>query len=836
MSRVPIRISAAQGFTGGVVTLTANGVPADDQASFDPATLTFPAAAEGAVTLQSTLTLTSQSDVSGPPGNVSITATGGGAADSSPTFTVSRVPPRITSLTDSSGTQQLHGGQTPQGASSDLGTVVIVHGQGFCPGSTVYFGNALASAPTQGPFTDGLGPFGDETAIRTSVPGLATSGNVYVVPQGQNLTSAGTATAPFSVDSYRNLNGFSFGNSDQFQSRVGGYSFTDVSAVFGDAATHISVNPCWPFGDCTLVTPIPDPFALLFWKIADAALQGGQCFGFSLASQRLLHGDQNFSAFPLQPGVNQASVWNLLGPDAPDGSSGASASVAHFIHLMHLEQLSAEALHFSWTTSISNDLTGSQASIMDDVTAALNSGEDPLIELGYGSDGHAVVAYGVDQANGSSVVGNGDRVIDVYNPNYPFTRDENASDGSAHQAVLLTSEIVVHPGGNWEFQGFSPEWHAGPGSLIVMPYGVVPVQPTLPTTLSGLVDLVLGSAGATQVTDSYGHTLLNSDGSINRNPATRIADATRFAVLSGTAKPGPDIFLFGRPGAYTTTAHGTANGEYDDALFGHGMAASISAAATPAVTDGISVPATLDGLQFGQTGGAMSRSPRTATVQIVVNGSQGSQRTATLDTSVPTSGHAGVMFDTAHDSVQVTAGNQPTSSSLSLSWVGPHGLPQTFAAPAVHLAAGDRATFTPANWSSLQSNGVTLRVVHRNGETTTRTLVNRIRHAARYTVALKVVRAGATRRLTIAIRFIRLAPGSSALVTWEVLKARPLVAKHTVLLTGPKLHRGLVSQTFPFKGVRSARYTFQASVDLLSAARGGMYTSQRVSRVQRFRG
>jgi hypothetical protein len=645
------------------------------------------------------------------------------------------------------------------------------------------------------------------------------------------LGSAATATAPFIVDSYRNLNGFSFDNSDTFQNNVGGYSFGDVSDVFGYEQTHISVNPCWPFGDCSIVTPIPDPFALLFWGIADQALRSGQCFGFSLASQRLLHGNQSFGAFPFQPGAAQTSVWNLQGPDAGTGPSG---QVAHFIHLIHMEQFSREALGYWLTKATANALFGSQSSLMDDLTSALNAGDHPLVELRNGSEGHVVVAYGVDQANGSSLVGNGDRVIDVYNPNQEFTTGENAIDGSAHRDVLSTSEIVVHPDGHWEFQGFDPEWHGGPGSLIVVPYGVVPVRPSLPINVSGLISLLFGSAHATQVSDSHGHTLLNPDGSINTDPATRIADATQFATLSGTAKPGPGIFLLGHAGTYTTTVQGNADGVFHEALFAHGMAASISAAATPAVADRISVPANADGLQFGQTGRATSTPPRTAKVQIVVDGPQSSKRTATVVTSVPVTGQAGVHFNAARDTVAVTAGNQPTSATLSLSWIGPHGFPQTFVAPTVHLAAGDRATFTPADWASLQSSRVTLLVANRNGRTTTRTLQNGIRPAGRYTVALRIAGTRADRRLTITTHFIRLPQGSSALMAWQVLNGRALVAKRTVLLNARRLHRGSVVRTLAFTGLGSGHYTFRGIVELLSPTQTGTYLSQQVSRGERF--
>jgi hypothetical protein len=830
--QVPITVTAASGFSGSV-TLSATGVPADDQASFSPATLTLPGQTH------STLTLTSQSDISGPTANVTIVATGGGATDAYDTFSVSRVPPSITSLTGLSPTDKLSGGRTPQGDSPDQGTVVVIHGQGFCPGSTVYFGNTLALAQTEGPpATDGLGPFGDETVLMTSVPSLATSGNVYVVPQGGTLLTPGTATAPFTIDSYRNVDGFSFDNSQQFQDRVGGYSFDDVTDVFGYDQTHVSVNVCWPF-DCTVASPIPDPGALIFWGIANAMLQDGQCFGFSLATQRMLHGDQIYAAFPAQSGLTADNAWNLQGPDGANGASGASSTLAHYVHLMHLEQLSSQVLNFWLTNATANLFAGSQGSIMGDVTAALNRGDHPIIMLQNGFSGHAVVAYGVDQANGSSEVGSGDRVIDVYNPNAEFKTGENAIDGTAHQAALASSEIIVHPDGHWVFPGFLPQelWSGGPGSLVVMPYGIVPVHPTLPTgSLTGLFDLVFGSAGATQVTDSSGHTLLNSDGPINTNPTTGIAGATQFATQSGSATPGPGIFLFGHTGTYTTTVQGNRTGVYHDAFFAHDTVMSLTAATTAGSTDAISAPASIDGLQFGQISGAAPSTSRPATVQLVVNGAQQSQRTATIVTSVPADGRAGVAFDATHNAVEVTAGDDPASYTLSLSWTGLHGLPQTFVMPKVQLAAGDQATVTPGNWSSLQSTRVILRVRHKNGRTTTRTLKNRTHPTGRYAVALKTSRTRRTERLTISTRFARSARGSSALVTWEVLRGRRLLAGHTVSLTAAQVRHGLVKRTFSFKVAGSARYVFRGVVELLTPTDTGAYTSQKMTRQRGFRG
>ncbi len=822
--KIPITVNAASGFSGPAA-LEVQGLPSDDQATLTPSTLTLPGQT------QATLTLTSESDTAGPAGEVTVTASGSGVTDSSSPIAVSRVAPSITSVTNPAGSEQLSSGQTPQGGSPDLGTSLAVHGFGFCPGSTVYFGNSLAQATADGPSPDGRGQYGDGTALFTSVPSLATSGSVYVVPPG-----GPTASAPFTIDNYRDTDGFSFNNNQAFQDRVGGYSFSDLTDVFGASQTYASINPCWPFGTCTVVTPIPNPGALILWGIANEALQDGQCFGFSLASQRFLHGDAILPAYPAQPGLTASSVWDLQGPDPSATTSGASGSIAHYIHLMHLEQISSEALHFWLAQAASNLISGDQTSIMDDVTNRLDRGDHPLVELRNGTSGHVVVAYQVDRDFGNSDFASGDRVIDVYNPNQQFTTSENNSNGNAHESALSTSEIIVHPDGSWVFDGFDPSWHGGPGSIVVVPYGTVPTQPTLPATLSGLFDLLFGSAGATQVTASDGHTLLTADGDINNDPATKIDDATQFATLSGTNAPGPGIFLLGHPDTYTTTVRGKAAGSYHDVLFGRGMTASLTTGTAAGVVDRLSVPAGADGLAFGQTSGTTSAATRDTKVQVVVNGAQDSKRTATIATTMPTGSQAGLAFTATHGAITVTSGGSPMSFKLTLSWLGPDGVPQTFAAPAVDLAAGARASVTPSSWSSLQSGAVTLRVVSRNGSVMARTLRNEARAAGRYTIALKVARHGSRRRLQIKSRFTRVPSGSVALITWEVRRGRRLVAHHSVSLTGHKLRRGLVLLTYSPPHLTRRDYTFQGAVEMFSPAKGGGFVSQRRIQLRRFLG
>jgi hypothetical protein len=832
--QVPLTVQAPSGYTGSLSLSVGTG-PSDDSASISPTALNYPS------DKQATLTIKSQSDLSGPSGTIPVTVTGNNGISTTWYVPVVRVAPSITRVTDSSGATTLTSGQVPEGGNL-IGTNLVIRGQGFCPGSTVYFGNAKASADVIGPVQDGIGTYGDETAILTNVPALATSGDIYVIPPGGTMSgsggSAGTATAAFKIDSYRDVNSFSFDNGDTFQNAVGGYSWSDMKQVFGSQNTDIYVNPCWPFGDCSFDTDVPNPIALIWWGIADASLGDGQCFGFSLSSQRLLENVGSFneyvSSFPLQSGLSGSSVWNLQGPD---GNGGPGPALSHYIHLTHLEQLSSQALHFWLSKATGNAVNGSQTSLLNDVTDAIDAGQYPLVELRNGTAGHVVVAYAVDETDGDPRVATGDRVIDVYDPNRPFSTGENALDGSSHQTTLQQSQIIVHPNGHWTFYGNfetpMTEWSGGPGSLVVMPANVVPVQPSLASNVSGLLDLVFGSADGTQVTDSDGHTLLTSDGSINTSKSG-IQDATQFATLTGSDKPGSDIFMLGHPANYTTTVRGTGTGQYHQVLFSDGDGATITASATKSDTDSITASANLSGLQFGQSKGSTSGGSRSASVQLTGH-SGANQITATVATTIPTSGRAGVAFTGNDAGVQVTAGDRPTSATLTLTWTGPDGLPQTFVAPAVKLAADDRADFTPSSWSALGSGHLTLSIRHRNGNTTRLVLHNRAKAADRFSVTLGIVKKGKRRKLQVTIHIRKLVSGSDALVTWEVIRGEKLAAKHVMSLSGKKLRRGTIHETFAFKPSPTA-YTFRGKVALLSPAKASGYVSQQIQRSKTFKG
>lgn len=807
----------------GAISLSLSGVPSDDQASLNPSTVS---PSTGTNSAKSTLTLSSASDATGATSSVTITGTSGQVTESSTPMLIERVAPTITGMTPG-------GGQTPQALQP--GTPVKIEGHGFCPGTTVDFGNSLAATTPTSISNDG-------TTMQTSIPRLGTSGNVYAVPSGGSISSPGTAQYPgFNVDSYRNTNGLAFDNSSAFQNREGGWHFSDISDVFGYDQTHYSVNPCWPFGDCTIASPVPTVGALLEWGLVNAIPWSGQCFGFVLSTQRLLHGDEHYSNFPLQAGKIYKTVWNLQGPDASDGTPGASSDLGHYVHDVHIEQLSGEFMNYWLGETEKNLIFGTQSSIINQVKSALAGGDHPIMAMINGGvsglvhgEAHAVDAYDVEPGS------NGDMIIDVYNPDAEFKTSEDTDiTGSTHLQAIQNSQIIVHPDGHWEFKGFNPEWHGGPGSLVVVPYGTPPVQPTLLTSLSGLLDVTLGGASDSQVTDGSGHTLLNPDGTVNTSATTGISDATRVAPITDGNKPGPSIFVFGKAGAYDQTIVGKKKGSYDNFILGSGTGASVKAQSITGSKDSLSLLPGKGTLQFGQIGGNGRDTSRRVSAQVFTAAADGSQRTADIGTTMSTQGLGSMSFNGAKNVVTVSAGKQAMNYTLSLSWAGVHGYPQTFAAPKVNLPAGASASLTPVRWTSLQSSAAKLTVTKKDGSKTTRMVKNMLHGENSYTVTLKVAkpRGAASRKLTIETKIKKLVKGSTATLVWQVLKGSSMVGSHTVSLPATKLHKGLLHSSFRYSNVKAGgKYMFKAQVAVFTTATDGSTLSQSESKSKAFHG
>jgi RTX calcium-binding nonapeptide repeat (4 copies)/Beta-propeller repeat len=358
------------------------------------------------------------------------------------------------------------------------GTSVTLIGAGFTPGARVQFGVPGVLSPAFQATAYFVSSDGDELSVR--VPRLAVDGPLTVITDNGAITS----TESFTVNNYRNTNGFNFHN-PSFN-----ISFPMVRDVFGYRQTNITIPN--PFGD-DFVTPIPSPHALLFTAILASVFdsQGG-CFGMAYTSEYLQHHPEQINANYGLPGGAAPTVFNLV----PNGELMAQ------IERNHLLQASAEVMNYWLSWAGSHDA----ASTRDMLRDLLRQGENPLISIRNGSNisnGHVVSAYDIeDDSDGYDIlVYDSNReyqTADVSDPSAPgslISQSERAHP-AWHEAQENYSRIHVH-GNEWAYIMAGGEvWHGGFGTLMVLPYGNVPTNPTIPTSLSGLATMLFGSLDA----------------------------------------------------------------------------------------------------------------------------------------------------------------------------------------------------------------------------------------------------------------------------------------------------------------------------------------------------
>jgi hypothetical protein len=661
------------------IDLSVTGLPPGVQATLDPSSVGAPS--DGGFVNVVTLILTDVTYQQITPESVTVEATSG-SQTSTLTLFVQGLAGSIDSFEPTSGL-------TPQ--SGRQGTEVVLQGVGFCQESQVAFGlSTLTGQPIAKAKPTSISADGRE--LHVNVPDLATDGPLAVItPSGHQIIS----TDVFRVQSYRNTDGFSFENYP-----YGGINFDDTVELFGFAQTHL-------FG-----TPIPNPLVGIFIVVFNAFFGGHEsCYGFCLASQRLLHGDQSFSPFPPS---GATTVWRLQGPIAP------SAQLAHYIHIQHIAQLSAENVHFYLARSVGN-IGASGDDIRSQVVSLLASGDHPIIALRKSSsEGHVLIAYDLEEGDGE-----GDFYIDVYDPNIPFVGEENVN-GELHKTLEQASHIHVFPDGRWHYPLYKHDcncphnWDGDASGLIVIPYGVPPVQPTIPTSLDGLTTVISGDGThTTQIADAQGHTLLRPDGTLNTDPATRLPQATPFAPLDITG-PASEMYLLGGAGPYTHTVKSTSSGGYRYTLLSPGFAARVeNAAASPGVDDELLLHPQSLSLQF-----RTDEASRAITVDLLVQVNDGDVRIATITTTSFKGTRDGFAFDQPQQPLTYTHSGAATDYTVVFEGTNAQHQRVKFFTPSLHIEPNDTAMFSQADWHHLGRTTVTLTVTHRDGTRSVRTLKN----------------------------------------------------------------------------------------------------------------
>jgi hypothetical protein len=302
------------------------------------------------------------------------------------------------------------------------------------------------------------------------VPRYAVNGPIEVIePDGVALASAQT----FIVNNYRNTFAFSFSN---FTFNI---DWNNVKGEFGGNQVDFTF-----FGNDT---GIPNPFALLFWGISAAALNGkGACFGMALTSVLLSEYEPSqINASNGLPNGAAPIVYNLQ----------RNNSLDEMIEQNHLAQFSSEIINAYGNWQLS---AHSAASVYNQINNALLAGDHPIISMQAGAN-HAVVPYDLEPGP----KGNGDYYIDVYDSNRPFNGDgSEITSITDHASIEGVSRIYIDPAAGWSFTMADNSTHSGGyGTLQVYTASLVANGVTMPLSLNGLGNIIFGANVSTVLGD-----------------------------------------------------------------------------------------------------------------------------------------------------------------------------------------------------------------------------------------------------------------------------------------------------------------------------------------------
>ncbi|HEY7329530.1 MAG TPA: SdrD B-like domain-containing protein [Gemmataceae bacterium] len=591
-------------------------------------------------------------------------------------------------------------------------TLLQITGFNFDPLDVIFFGNDQAKATLHQVSTN---PDGSET-LDVFVPDLATTGPLVAFSPRTNRFT--TLLSNFTVDSYRNVNGYSFDNDGKTPEGATNpdFSFDELTTVFGGDQTDVTF-----FG---FDTGIPSPIAYVELGVINHFLSPsiGLCLGFSVSSARFSLGlvptynidgqSEQIEGYPTtntDPNTT-STVWQLTNSD----------SLRQLIRLTQLEQTSDEVLgHYA--TQVAADEVHGVSNLINDVKSELAQGRPVPIGLLLPDGGHCVLAYNVEDGPG------GTETLDVYDPDLPYDASKEESntastlvtgveDGTAHAKSVQRSTITFDSSGHWTYDGgaVSSVASGGLGSISPIPLSLFDSHSLAASSITTfLIDFAFGSAAETQVSDSSGHTLLNADGTPNTDPNTMVPNAARFDLGDPGSTP---LDLIPDTGNFMQTITGTGGGTYNAGSFGNDAMATLSGEATAkGQTDQFGLDPSSDKLTF------IPGANKELNVNLMTNASDGSQRGAQLSATASSGAAQTLQFQGDHVVYHNTGGAGTFSLNLSSN---ASGKGQTFATGRMTLAAGDSVDVLPSNWTNIQNATAKVVVTHADGSTTTSTISN----------------------------------------------------------------------------------------------------------------
>jgi IPT/TIG domain-containing protein len=461
---VPVVTLLGSGFAGTPVNLAlaTNGDTGDiGSISLPSKTLNNPSDFGFAGINEQTLTVTSNAvaEPFGFPLQIEITPSSGAFTEPTAKLEIAKVGPQINSVyPEQVNAPELHRPGSP----------VTIRGVGFCPGTKVTFGNSKATVtPTL------INANGTEMTMTT--PTLATSGPLTVESAGRTAT-----TPPLRVYSYRDSSGFSWQNEDY------GLHLSEqmTEELFGEEETHEEV-----FG-----VKWRKPNAGFYEDITNKHIPGGLCFGMAYTSLELRDYPSVLGELPsLFGGIYDA--WHLIGPKGP--SEPLLKLVVENFSLQFTDQLIPREVNAVVGIHGENDA-------INDLEAGLDEEQPVILGMihwsGASIAGHTILAYDTRPEFGGSEVR-------VYNPNIPFTTNEEGNAEAHEEAELKNSQLHLDRG-HWTFPQFP--WEGSEADLVVYKHSELPIinrePPHLPNIFAAAGMVAFGDAGdgVTQLSDGHG--------------------------------------------------------------------------------------------------------------------------------------------------------------------------------------------------------------------------------------------------------------------------------------------------------------------------------------------
>jgi hypothetical protein len=683
-------------------------------------------------------------------------------------FLVSKAKPTATIATSTPGSGL---GRTPRYGGN--GTAVRVHGNGFCPGTSVEVGNSLALAEAR---------LIDDHTIEFNVPRNATTRRLLIHPP--------EPLAPYrsedrlTVDSFRNVNGFQFDNYN-----LGSISLGEMTEAFGADDLFIKINPCWPFGNCTVVTGILNPLAALNWGVINTVVpmvnrwkRSGHCFGMSLAVHRFLSGRESLRRFKAYDTPRPArAVYELGSPGRP------GEVLSSFLDAQQISAFSSEVLDAYFHRPISMD-------------AHLKTLEDEfrrkrpvLVQVSSNSPfrAHVVVAYDMEQDADSAD-------LYIYENNRPFLREEER-DGSRHDEALKESVIHIDKAKEeWTMPWPGAPKVGGGESFWAIPGSAIPDDPSMPglgTLKSALGWLLFGPGDGAVRTVAEGTYLplpVGSLGGAEAGARPASADAGTW-IGEGSGRPLEVEFIGVEPGTYTQAYSGSGFYATTEALTAKGVHDTVTGRGDSfTVESGISRPLEIDLAK--RSGDALTTA-------------------ATLNARASAGGTDSAGF-TEQGTLTYAHQGAPTQLELTLTTVRRNGGPASFASGPIRVGRDDRLWVRPVGRDLRR---VRLTVRDSSGRKSSRVL----RNQGRPRVRLRLGRAKLSgRRLSVPVRVATRNGRAIAGVALRVVRDGRVVGRKAVSMKLANASR-TITWRLP-RSLADGRYRLLADARAIPTARRGV--------------